>query len=181
MRQAQGTYSYVDPRDTKVSQNRHESSSEMSREENDTLRRKICFVTIGATANFDPLISVVCSSDFLDVLLEYGYTDLRIQHGKTNILQEHEKRRRSDPTDQRDIKIAGFDFKKEGLDVDMRDAKGGAKSTEGVVISHAGTIPVPSSSLSTIILKESIRFRNHPRRPSNQRPPHRRAEPQSFG
>ncbi|KAK4945515.1 N-acetylglucosaminyldiphosphodolichol N-acetylglucosaminyltransferase catalytic subunit alg13, partial [Elasticomyces elasticus] len=43
--------------------------------------QKLCFVTIGATAAFDLLITSVLSRDFLAALQSHQYTDVLIQYG----------------------------------------------------------------------------------------------------
>lgn len=101
--------------------------------------RKVCFVTIGATASFDSLLRATLNPTFVEVLEQHGYTDLCIQHGKDGrpILQEfvnqYTKR-----AGTHTVNISGFDFNKQGLGAEMRAAKGQNDSDEGVVISHAG-------------------------------------------
>ncbi len=101
--------------------------------------RKVCFVTIGATAAFDSLIRATLSSTFLDALEQHNYTELCIQHGENGrtILEECAY---DDLKNGREysIKISGFDFNKRGLGAEMRAAKGQNNGYEGVVISHAG-------------------------------------------
>ena len=46
--------------------------------------KKQCFVTVGATASFNELISATLAQDFLAALEKSGYTDLRVQYGKGN-------------------------------------------------------------------------------------------------
>lgn len=101
---------------------------------------KFCFVTTGATADFDSLIKAILSPPFLEALEEGGYTDLVIQHGTsgakifdefiaTNLKISHSRHR---------LRISGFDFKKEGLAAEMQFVKGEVGRLQGVVISHAG-------------------------------------------
>ena len=101
--------------------------------------QKICFVTVGATANFDALIKATLSPPFLEALNTYRYTDLRLQHGSggQKVLEE------SAATNGRvqELSISGFDFNKRGLGAEMRAAKGEGNRVEGVVVSHAGTTP----------------------------------------
>ena len=102
--------------------------------------RKLCFVTIGATAGFDALIRAVLSGHFLQALREHHYTELRVQHGD-DVAGVYKQRRNNAiaTTTTHGIDIAGFSFNKKGLGQEMRDAKGTADgSQEGVVISHAG-------------------------------------------
>ena len=103
---------------------------------------KLCFVTIGATAGFDALITATLNPLFLEALEKANYTDLLLQYGKegkkvletlnTEIL-ESERRF--------GVRVNGFAFNKKGLISEMRAAKGqGDGGAEGIVISHAGTI-----------------------------------------
>ena len=98
--------------------------------------KKLCFVTIGATASFDALIKAVLSAPFLETLKSAGYTDLLIQHGLAGekLLTEF----KSGTNQEHGIRIRGFAFNKKGLGEEMRAAKGGKDDAEGVVISHAG-------------------------------------------
>lgn len=108
--------------------------------------KKLCFVTIGATASFDALIREALSDRFLEALWEAGYSDLLLQHGKEGgkILEDY----RTKPTIERErlhrLNIKGYDFNKAGLGQEMRAAKGEHGTAEGVVISHAGNVNVTS-------------------------------------
>ncbi|MCJ1250420.1 N-acetylglucosaminyldiphosphodolichol N-acetylglucosaminyltransferase catalytic subunit alg13 [Trapelia coarctata] len=99
--------------------------------------KKLCFVTIGATASFDALINAVLGEAFLETLKSAGYTDLLIQHGLEGekILKEF----KLDTSQEHGIRVKGFAFNKKGLGEEMRAAKGGKDDVEGVVISHAGS------------------------------------------
>lgn len=104
-------------------------------------RRKLCFVTIGATASFDGLVRACLAPEFLTVLAELKYTDLLLQYGKNGekIMESLCPRPASGARIAHDVEVAGFDFRKEGLSVEMKAAKGqGVRSEEGLVISHAG-------------------------------------------
>lgn len=105
--------------------------------------RKLCFVTVGATAAFDSLIKAVLSPEFLQRLHAFGYTDLRLQYGKDGhtILKDYRSRFGSESEEEFGIQITGFDFNKKGLGFEMRAAKGEGARLEGVVISHAGINP----------------------------------------
>ena len=104
-------------------------------------RSKLCFVTIGATAGFDSLITSTLDPLFLKALQNANYTDLLLQYGKegkkvletrsTQILESERKF---------GVRVNGFDFNKKGLVTEMRAAKGQGGGAEGVVISHAGTM-----------------------------------------
>ena len=102
--------------------------------------RKLCFVTIGATAAFDSLIKAALSPEFLQRLQASGYTDLLLQYGKDGhtILEDFRSRYGSKSEEEFGIKVTGFDFNKKGLGSEMRAAKGEGDCLEGVVISHAG-------------------------------------------
>ncbi|KAI9787969.1 MAG: N-acetylglucosaminyldiphosphodolichol N-acetylglucosaminyltransferase catalytic subunit alg13 [Candelina submexicana] len=103
--------------------------------------RKLCFVTIGATASFDALLSAVLNRRFLETLRDTGYTDLQIQYGKEgrmifdDFIAEHGHGEKTICG----ISITGFGFNKKGLGQEMLGAKGQRNDKEGVVISHAGS------------------------------------------
>ncbi|KAM0795220.1 hypothetical protein BDR22DRAFT_894339 [Usnea florida] len=103
--------------------------------------RKVCFVTVGATANFDSLIMATLDPRFLEALKAHDYTDLRLQHGNDGEKVLENIRRSKDMMDEgvQDLSISGFDFNKQGLGSEMRAAKGDGNGLEGVVISHAGS------------------------------------------
>ena len=105
-------------------------------------QKKVCFVTIGATAGFDSLIQATLQPAFLTTLRNHGYTDLRLQHGKDGRtrLEEFKRREASEGNKAPVIRVSGFDFNKHGLGAEMRAAKAGPDSLEGVVISHAGMV-----------------------------------------
>lgn len=117
---------------------------------NDRSACKLCFVTVGATANFDALIRASASPVFLQALAKHGYTDLLLQYGKDGdkLLEQLIPRDLAGQADGSDdvfrvangIRIAGFDFKSEGLGAEMLAARGSSLGfqREGVVISHAG-------------------------------------------
>lgn len=101
--------------------------------------KKLCFVTIGATASFDALIKAALDPSFLNALYASGYTDLLLQHGKEGaVILNRYLESRGSREEMRRIKIRGFEFNKQGLGTEMRAAKGGEDAIEGVVISHAG-------------------------------------------
>jgi len=104
---------------------------------------KLCFVTIGATAPFDSLLTAILSPPFFQALREAGYTDLLIQYGKEGkkIFDEAVSQYPPKSSQVHGLKIAGFDFNRSGLGQEMRAAKGDdhPDSVEGAVISHAGS------------------------------------------
>lgn len=112
--------------------------------------RKVCFVTVGATANFDLLIRASLSSSFLSHLGTQGYTDLILQHGKDGdkLLRDILPDVTFDTSDPlvdpwamvQGIRISRFDFRREGLQKEMLAARGASieYKTPGVVVCHAG-------------------------------------------
>lgn len=102
--------------------------------------RKLCFVTIGATASFDALVSASLSPSFLDALAAAGYTDLLVQYGTEGrrILEAFVAD--AERSGQHGVAVSGFDFNRQGLGTEMRAAKGGNGAVEGVVVSHAGEL-----------------------------------------
>ena len=102
--------------------------------------RKVCFVTVGATASFDSLVKATLSPQFLEALKTYAYTDLRLQYGKDGqkLLEAFNESKGNISEGAQDLRIGGFEFNKQGLGSEMRAAKGEGNSVEGVVISHAG-------------------------------------------
>lgn len=108
---------------------------------------KLCFVTIGATASFQKLIKAVLDLDFISALRNAGYSELRVQHGGDEgqetfdgfISMFGKAESSSKGAFVEDILVTGFPFKHEGLEADMREAKGSFDQyVEGVVVSHAG-------------------------------------------
>lgn len=101
--------------------------------------RKLCFVTIGATASFNSLISACLEPTFLSTLSNAGYTHLLVQYGKggKDIFDRFEAKTES--VKPSGLTVAGFDFKS-GLMQELRSARGMPGDHEGVVISHAGTL-----------------------------------------
>lgn len=109
--------------------------------------QKLCFVTIGATADFPDLLAGICSLDFIRALKRHQYTELRFQHGQGGselfgrFIQQHGRRLSSGDALLEGILVKGFAFRSTGLSEDMRQAKGGRDEyDEGVIISHAGRI-----------------------------------------
>ncbi|KZF19589.1 glycosyltransferase family 1 protein [Xylona heveae TC161] len=105
------------------------------------VQKKLCFVTIGATASFDALISAVLTPEFFDALREANYTHLLVQYGKEGqlIFNKYMSQRAEQLSARNNIVVQGFGFNKNGLAQEMRSAKGNKGETEGVVISHAGS------------------------------------------
>lgn len=102
-----------------------------------------CFVTIGATASFDGLLSAIFEGAFLEALRDANYTDLLVQYGQDGkaIFDKFTSENAEGSKERFGLNITGFDFNSRGLGQEMREAKSdksGAKA-EGMVISHAGT------------------------------------------
>ena len=110
-------------------------------------RKRVCFVTIGATAGFEALLRATLSPSFLTVLREYGYTDLRLQYGKDGrgIFEQFASDWNIGDENENELNISGFDFKKHGIEDEIRATKGQGQCREGIVISHAG-IPYHSAN-----------------------------------
>lgn len=100
--------------------------------------KKLCFVTIGATASFDSLIRSCFRHEFLTALSKASYTDLLLQYGKNGKDVFDELSQHRDDLKALRLQCMGFGLNPEGLGREMKAAKGGVGSTEGVVISHAG-------------------------------------------
>lgn len=105
--------------------------------------KRVCFVTIGATASFNALLEAVLNQTFLQALQNLGYTDLLLQHGLegASILKGFLLSDQYTSLSNGKLNISGFDFNKQGLGQEMRAAKGENGDLEGVVISHAGRKP----------------------------------------
>ncbi|KAL4920003.1 glycosyltransferase family 28 C-terminal domain-containing protein [Aspergillus aurantiobrunneus] len=105
--------------------------------------RKLCFVTVGATASFHLLLETVLYPTFLRALRQHAYTDLLIQYGKDGQLLFDKFVETYPPGDpnRHGITVEGFDFNQAGLDDEMRLAKANPSEgrSSGLVISHAGS------------------------------------------
>ena len=115
--------------------------------------KKVCFVTVGATASFDSLIRAALSTSFLQALKATNYTDLLLQYGKDGalILEAFDKTYPLGSDRRFVIYFAGFDFKLEGGGKEMQPVMGEWSGVEGVVLSHAGT-PLNNSAPYVIVL-----------------------------
>ena len=101
--------------------------------------KKLCFVTIGATASFDSLIRACFHPAFLKALSEASYTDLLLQYGKNGKSIFEELSQHKDDLNFFGLQCQGFGLNPDGLGEEMKAAKGApGSSVEGVVISHAG-------------------------------------------
>ncbi|OJJ64383.1 hypothetical protein ASPSYDRAFT_309311 [Aspergillus sydowii CBS 593.65] len=105
--------------------------------------RKLCFVTVGATASFHFLLESILDPGFLSALSQRDYTDLLIQFGKDGLSLFDEFVAKYPPGDlnRHGITVHGFDFNQAGLDNEMRlaQAKPAENRNSGLVISHAGS------------------------------------------
>ncbi|KAL4887044.1 glycosyltransferase family 28 C-terminal domain-containing protein [Aspergillus karnatakaensis] len=105
--------------------------------------RKLCFVTVGATASFHLLLQSILSPGFLKALHRHGYTDLFIQYGKDGhqIFDQFVANYPPGDPSRHGVRVEGFDFNPAGLDKEMRlaKAKPSEKRSSGLVISHAGS------------------------------------------
>lgn len=145
-------------------------------------KKKLCFVTIGATASFDALIAAALSPLFLEALKAAQYTDLLLQHGLEGrkVLNAFQAATSSSNEKIHGLEIRGFDFNKSGLGAEMRAAKGLDGGLEGVVISHAGRFlflwDAGSQNLTCC-----NRLGVYTRRPPHRCPSDRRAEHSASG
>lgn len=104
--------------------------------------RKVCFVTIGATASFQALIRATVSSTFCHALERNDYTDLIVQYGADgdalfqSLLQDIISSEQGAC-----VNVSGFGLDTKGLTQYMNLAKtgGGDGGAEGLVVSHAGS------------------------------------------
>ena len=127
---------------------------------------KRCFVTIGATAGFNSLVQAALEPQFLRALRDAQYTKLRIQYGEEGEQIFNEKVGTSDSQieDQYGIEVSGFDFNRSGLEGEMKAAKGSSATTEGTVISHAGSGSILDAlriSVPLIVVPNTDLLHNH--------------------
>ncbi|THY95924.1 hypothetical protein D6C93_04900 [Aureobasidium pullulans] len=107
-----------------------------------TRPRKVCFVTIGATASFSSLIRATISSTFCHALEQNQYTDLIVQYGADgNDLFRSLVQEVGPGGEGAGINVSGFGLDTSGLAQYMKLAKTGGDDSgaEGVVVSHAGS------------------------------------------
>jgi beta-1,4-N-acetylglucosaminyltransferase len=102
--------------------------------------KKLCFVTIGATASFNSLISTTLSQPVLKALQNAGYTDLRLQFGREgrSIFDDFIINNPDGSEERCGLNITGFEYNRKGLGQEMRGATAYSGRVEGVVISHGG-------------------------------------------
>lgn len=115
--------------------------------------RKVCFVTIGATAPFNSLLSHVFDLQFLEALSKHGYTDLLVQYGREGkaLFDRFIQAYPVGSSGRCGLRIHGFDFNKEGLQKEMMLTRADSKSNtaEGMILSHAGSHPLHSEGTSS--------------------------------
>jgi beta-1,4-N-acetylglucosaminyltransferase len=113
---------------------------------------KRCFVTIGATAPFDALLTSVLDQPFLEALNQYGYTHLLVQYGKEGraIFEKFVQDHPVGSDGRYGLDISGFDFNKAGLEREMQSTKTNEKTgvSEGMILSHAGVISPVMEAIS---------------------------------
>ena len=104
--------------------------------------KKLCFVTIGATASFNNLITAILGRPVLKALQEAGYTDLRLQLGREGraIFDDFIVNNPDGSEERCWLNITGFEYNRKGLGQEMRGATAYNGGMEGVVISHAGEL-----------------------------------------
>lgn len=136
---------------------------------------RYCFVTIGATAAFDSLITAVFQPKFLRALCDHGYTDLLVQYGKDGKSLFDNFVSQVEGIKEYDLVYHGFDFNRQGLAKEMRLAKGGNGVAEGVVISHAGM--AHNKAQQSTFAHMFCRLRLDTRCAARSRPYHRCAQP----
>ncbi|KAI9661331.1 MAG: N-acetylglucosaminyldiphosphodolichol N-acetylglucosaminyltransferase catalytic subunit alg13 [Alyxoria varia] len=105
---------------------------------------KLCFVTVGATAEFPELLNAVLQQKFLDRILQNGYTDLLVQFGVLKNGSVLDQLIAPDESGKRVIDglhVAGFNSKPDGLQEEMMAVAGKTRGfdREGCIISHAGS------------------------------------------
>src|SRR4051812_44217718 len=106
----------------------------MQNAEDITRTRKECLILTGATAPFDELVKQALEPEVLETFRQEGFTSIVFQVGKG--LQFYEDLPKQE---NKLLTFRAFDYKKEGLNEDMRacqEKKGVAR--EGLIISHAG-------------------------------------------
>lgn len=106
--------------------------------------RKVCFVTIGATAPFDALLTSVLDQPFLETLSQNKYTTLLIQYGKEGrtVFDDFVTKFPTGMPERYGLDIQGFDFKKDGLLPEMRSTQSNDRlnTVGGMILSHAGKL-----------------------------------------
>lgn len=111
-------------------------------------QRKVCFVTVGATASFEALIHAILSAPFFQALASHAYTDLIIQYGSGGepLFDTLYSALKQNANDLPEIAVSSFALDERGLAPYMLLAKTGGDGdgdgddgVSGVVISHAGS------------------------------------------
>ncbi|KAK2879931.1 hypothetical protein FQN49_000743 [Arthroderma sp. PD_2] len=125
----------------------------------DSRPKKLCFVTVGATASFNALVREILHEDFLAALRANNYTNLVIQYGQHGDVLFHSfvDSHKNELLNEYGLTVTGFDFNIDGLKDEMCAAKAdpNANTAEGLVISHAADFLNVEGS-GTIL--EALRF-----------------------
>ncbi|KAH0564968.1 hypothetical protein GP486_001645 [Trichoglossum hirsutum] len=128
--------------------------------------RKLCFVTVGATASFNSLISTVLSRPTLKALQEAGYTDLRLQFGRDGraVFDDFILSNEDGSEERCGLSITGFEYNRKGLGQEMRGATAYSGRVGGVVVSHAGSGSILDAlrlDIPTIVVPNPSLLGNH--------------------
>ena len=107
---------------------------------------KGCFVTVGATASFDNLVSAVLTAKFLSSLQNSGYTSLVIQYGKSgaNFYSSCLRKAEKEFGGKVPLTVEGFDFKTGDFREYIESVVCGQNG--GLLIAHAGKLISTSKS-----------------------------------
>jgi beta-1,4-N-acetylglucosaminyltransferase len=121
--------------------------------------RKVCFVTIGATASFSTLIRATVSLSFCHSLEQNQYTDLIVQYGADGSALFQSLVHDIDSDKQgTNINVSGFGLDTSGLSQYMKLAKTGGD------VSHAGSGTILDAlriDVSLVVVPNSELLDNH--------------------
>ncbi|KZV80312.1 glycosyltransferase 28 [Exidia glandulosa HHB12029] len=113
------------------------------------------FLTVGATAPFDALLSAVLADDALRALRDKGYTRLEVQCGKTQL------------PDLVQVSSAPWHTQRQGVDISLWDFKPSLSEDikrADLVISHAGSgtiVDVLRLGKALIVVPNTALLHNH--------------------
>lgn len=100
---------------------------------------KLCFVTVGATASFVPLVEQVLSSKFLETLAARQFTHLAIQYGKDG--EKIYKDFLDSEKSHHGLTLGGFDFKPSiEQEMIMTTERKEFQQERGLIVCHAGML-----------------------------------------
>jgi beta-1,4-N-acetylglucosaminyltransferase len=109
------------------------------------LKNRKCFVTVGATAGFRPLLEKVADSTFFGNLSVFKFTELEVQCGP-DLEWFEDKIARMRPQDLHGLKVTAFDFT-DDMKSHLLSCRGEKDvSGPGCVIAHAGKSLIFKSS-----------------------------------